>query len=388
MFATHSKYLLARFLIFLLLGLVTTGAFAWERGLNAGSWTKGAALNVFVDPIPADAPAGTSEAVDEAMKEWNDAQAPFGGLKLVRAGATKDNADIHISWDKNTAGGATNQKDATDKNNNGFTKETVRMTVGYGLGTNSRGLTRVLKHEFGHTEGLGHSAKSDLMKEDAYTSNPGKPPTVADINSVAGFTPPTADDMAGKKTLWGTKEKLSISEVPSTVIFDGTNYIYDYSLHVLNLTGLADPVTEFTIDMLPGIGLSDFSVTGIPTGWHFVFFDGTVEAGGFFDDNELPSPSLLSFLADIDSFGIFPGKTADFQLTSSFGPGTTRAFTNSPNFDSDEFVKQAPARIPEPNTLLLLIIGALGMLAPRSFAMVASPNNWVATVTTGSSREQ
>ncbi len=77
---------------------------AWERGLNAGSWTKGATLKVFVDDIPGDAPAGTSEAIDEAIKEWNDAQATFGGLVLMRTGATKANANIHISWKNDPAG--------------------------------------------------------------------------------------------------------------------------------------------------------------------------------------------------------------------------------------------------------------------------------------------
>jgi hypothetical protein len=344
--------------------LSTTNAHAWDRGLNAGSWTKGATLMVFVDSIPGDAPEGTDAAIDEAIKEWNVAQADFGGLKLVRTDATKDNADIHISWNKNARGSQTNKKDDFDKKNNGFAKETVRMEMSLDS-VNARGVTRDLKHEFGHAEGLAHSAKSALMKEDAYSSTPRKGPSIADLNRANPFIEPTDDDKAGKKSLWGTKEKLSRSENPSTVTFDGTKFIYDYSIHALDLPGLIDPVTELSINMLPGIGLDDFSITGIPTGWHFFFYDGTIEAGGRSDDNELSSPSLLSFLADSSSFGIFPGNTADFQLTSLFGPGTTRAFTNSPNYDSDEFVKLAPSRVPEPSIIFLMLAGSIGLIGRR-----------------------
>jgi hypothetical protein len=333
--------------ISLSLGLLPTPALAWERGLNAGSWSKGATLKVFVDDIPANAPPETSDAVNEAIKEWNDAQASFGGLVLMRDGATKSNADIHISWKNDPAGGSTFPKDGTDKMNNGFTKETVRMEISFG-GLNSRGVTRVLKHEFGHAEGLGHSAKSKLMRENAYSKTDGAP-TIPDVNDAGPFIAPTDDDKAGKKSLWGTKEKLSISEDDSFVSFNGTSFIYDYNLHALYIPGLVnpDPVTEFTINMLPGIEESDYMVTSIPTGWRSSFFNGNVQprvTGLFSNDKDSPSPSLLSFLADSPSLGIYPGQTFNFQISSPFGPGTTRAFTNSPNFDSDEFTKMAPLK--------------------------------------------
>ena len=353
-----------------LVALTATWAAAWERGNHAGDWTKGATIKVFVDPIPVEAPAGTAAAVADAIKEWNDAQAVFGGLTLMTEGADKTNSEIHIRWGSRlSVFGATFPTKGADA---GFTKTTVKVTVEVDKGLDARGITRILKHELGHAEGLGHSAKSDLMKADAYSSNPGKAPSVADLNNAGAFTLPTDDDKAGKKALWGTVDKRSKSEDPGSVMFNGSNWLYDYRIHALNLPGLIDPVTEFTIDMLPGVGLSDFAITAIPTGWHSAFFDGNVDPSSTeFNDEEAPSPSLLSFLADVPSFGIQPGQTLDFQITSPFGPADTRAFTNSPNFDSDEFLKQAPARVPEPSTLLLLVIGTLGLVGYVRFFRVS-----------------
>lgn len=339
-------------LLFCTIGLAPA-AQAWERGLNAGSWSKGATLNVFIDPLPGDSPKGSDAAVDEAIKEWNDAQAPFGGLKLVR-GATKANADIHVSWSKKPEGSVTYKKDGTDKLNNGFGKETVRMEISYD-GLNSRGVTRDLKHEFGHAEGLGHSAKSDLMRENAYSKTK-KGPTTDDLNSNAPFTEPTDDDKAGKKALWGTKEKLSRSTAGSQALFDGTKWTYQYQLQALNQAGLSDPITEFTVSLPYGVSQSDFTVTGSPSGWAYRFYDGTTEVENErYEDGEAPSPSLLSFYAISTASGLTPGSSANFELASLYGPGTSRAFTNSPNYDSDEFSVRVP--VPEPDTYALLGLG-------------------------------
>lgn len=351
-----------------LAGFTASQAFAWTKWDDADKWwTKGGTLNVYVEDPPAGAPAGTSAAVDEAIKEWNDAQAPFGGLKLVRQDTSSDDkkkeakktADIHISWTGATDS-ETNKKDAVDKTSNGFTKETVR--VGIKTTGNSNAITRRLKHEIGHAEGLDHDARSALMRENAYSkTNAG--PTLADLNSADPFISPTDDDKAGKKSMWGTTKKLSESEDASGAVFNGTNWVYDYNVHALDLPGLTDPVTEFSIQLLSGIGLGDFSVTGIPTGWHSAFFDGNIVPGGeFSDDGADPSPSVLSFLADLPSFGIQPGQTFNFELASPFAPGNTRAFTNSPSFDSDEFIIQAPSRAPEPSTLALLASALAGLV--------------------------
>ncbi len=324
---------------------------AWERGNHAGDWTKGGALKVAVDTPPGNAAqqAAFLEAVAEAMAEWNDAQKPFGGLKLELS--TAANPDVRISWkDKADEWGATSPG-----------KGPVRVTVESDDGINSRGVARILKHELGHVEGLGHSAASALMKEDAYSSTPGKAPSAADLNSAAAFINPTADDLAGKKALWGTAEKLSKSAASSTPSFDGVGWTYRYKLQAL--AGFTDPVTEFTIDLPNGVEFGDLTGYFEPTGWNHQFYSGLADdVGRVLDRDEAPSPSLLSFFASSPSFGLLPGQIGDFGFSSLLSPTETRAFTNSPSYDSDEFFRlAAPGRVPEPSTLAIAVSGLLGL---------------------------
>jgi hypothetical protein len=141
-------------------------ASAWERGNHAGGWAKGAALKIAVDTPPGNAAeqAAFLDAVAEAMAEWNDAQAPFGGLELEIS--TDPKPDIHISW-KNNLGPYGSTKPG---------KNPVEVVIATGKGLDSRGITRVLKHELGHAEGLGHSAKSDLVKGDPTARCPASSP--------------------------------------------------------------------------------------------------------------------------------------------------------------------------------------------------------------------
>jgi len=318
---------------------------AWEKGNHAGDWQKGQTINISVDTPPGDAAqqAAYWEAVYEAIAEWNDAQAPFGGLKLQvitattaatisgKAAAAPPRKDVHISWH------------ADDDN---FTEPggpPVEVHVGTN-GMNSRGITRVLKHELGHVEGLGHSAASALMKADAYSSNPGHGPTNADLNSTAPFTSPTDDDKAGKKALFGTVAKTAAAQATSTVAATGGSFTYTYTLKALVGADYTQPIVTFALDLPAGVTPESFAVK-LPAGWAWSYWSGVVAPDGRFDDHERPAPALLSFQAVGKEFGLQPGEVASFQLTSAQAPQPARGFASSAGFDSDELTLQAPGGV-------------------------------------------
>ena len=337
--------------------LLAGPAGAWERGNHAGDWVKGGKVTIAVDKPPGDAAqqAAYLAALDEAMAEWNTAQKTFGGLTLELTVAA--NPDVTISWkDKAAEWGAV-----------AAGKGPVKVTIESDDGINARGVTRILKHELGHVEGLGHSAASALMRADAYSSTPGQVPSAADLNAAAAFTDPTADDLAGKKAMWGTVEKLSKSEAISTATPAGGGWFYQFHLFAQAGPGLADPVTQFMIDLAPGVTLANLAGIQQPNGWSHQFFSGVVSGGERpLDITEAPSPSLLSFFALSSSAGLLPGQQGEFSFSSAISPTQTRAFTNSPSFDSDEFVVASPMAVPELSTLALMAAGLAGLAALRA----------------------
>jgi hypothetical protein len=287
------------------------------------------------------------------------------GLTLVvnGPGVTAANADVSISWDKlaNVGGGVTNPG-----------KGPVSVVLPYDGGLTANGIQNLAMHEFGHAEGLGHSADSALMKANAFSSTK-KAPTVADINAAANLAP-TADDLAGKKNLWGTApakaaavEKLNIA-TPAGPMFN-----YDYEIGGQVGPGFSDPITEFAVDLpgslTPTAFASDFQNIVVPAGWTYTFYQGgpIAPSDGVVaeDDDEADSPSILSFDATSPSYGILPGDTSgDFTYSSLLAPTLTGSYTNDPDYDSTVFADTLVPSIavPEPTVMALAGIAGIALL--------------------------
>lgn len=331
------KDLLLTLLALLLLGFATSAA-AWTRGNHAGDWNPGQTLKVCVDVPPGDAAQQASfyEAVNEALDTWNQAQAEFGGLQLEYA--TED-CDVNVHWQANSPAWGSTAAGGPP----------VEVTIESNDGLNARGVTRVLIHEFGHVEGLGHSAASDLMKADAYTGNPGSAPTAEDLNSADPFTVPTADDKAGKRTMYGTTGKAAAGAANDQAMYDPAagGWRYDYSLAALSGPSYELPLTSLSLELGAGVGPADLQEMLLPPNWEMRFHDSPLSLAGdkFLDSDEARAPSVVEFYTPDESLGLAPGTETHFSFISPWPPVPGRAYSNSPLYDSDEFALRVPGPV-------------------------------------------
>jgi len=307
-------------------------ASAWERGNHAGNWKKGQTLRICVDKPPADAAHRQDFAgdLDDAMKEWNDAQKDLGGLKLTKA--DKEPCDVRIHWkDKHSSWGTTDPAGPP-----------VDVTVESDDGLDDVGLKRTLKHELGHVEGLGDSARSDVMD--------GSGEGAGSMNDPKKLKGPNDDDKAGKKAMYGTAEKKAKAGLEGKAIYNQQTLAWSYAYTVRGQVGpgLSEPVTEFTVTFASGVKDRDVTVVNLPPGWKSRFYPGHVRAASRglkpMDSVEAPAPPILSFTAMSPEVGVGPGKSLVFRVESWLPPAPRRAFTNSPHWDSDE----AQVPIPSP----------------------------------------
>jgi hypothetical protein len=318
-----------------------TGAHSWTRGNHAGRWSKGQTLKVCVDTPPGDAANQSKfqEAVSEAMAEWNEAQAEFGGLTLERA--TED-CNIRIHWEANRATWGSTAPGGPP----------VSVTIESNDGLNSRGVTRVLKHELGHAEGLGHSAASELMKADAYSSTPGVAPSAEDLNSPNPFTNPTADDKAGKRELYGTAEDLAKPKAESRTVQDQETgrWQYEYVLSSEKGEGLSSPVVSLAIELPDHVTDETWRTEKLPEGWTASCLSGRAQEGAGrkqLDSEEAQPPSLLWFSVEDPELGVYPGGTVTFHISSELAPARARGFASSVSHDTAEFELDVPSKTSE-----------------------------------------
>jgi hypothetical protein len=137
-----------------------------------------------------------------------------------------------------------------------------------------------------------------------------------------------------------------------TTLADGT---FQYSYEIENLVG-SDPVFDFGLFYFGSV--DDATVTD-PTGWLHVAPGYDPATGqGFIN---WYSPMLEDFSTPYD---LQAGATlGGFSFISAFGPGPIAFSINGNLVDLGETV--GPSPVPEPGTLLLLGIGATGLIARR-----------------------
>jgi len=220
----------------------------------------------------------------------------------------------------------------------------VNSTVGDGL--NDRGVQRVLMHELGHVKGLGHSALSDIMKWN-FRGQGGNSPTAADLNGADAFETPNADDIALNKLLHGIEPPKSIAEIIADVIQEAINlWRFLYILQGQIGPGLVDKITRFTVEVpSPVNGQTELQVVTLPPGWQAAYIPGEPAGapGTSLDEDEELQSAILTFWTDDPQFGVGPGESLPFEVLSPWGPVMRRAFTNSPNADTAEFLVPVPA---------------------------------------------
>ncbi len=307
---------------------------AWESWNPAARWARGQTLKVCVENPPGDAETQGEfwEAVYEAIAEWNTAQNDpnIQGLTLEAVPVNDEidindpnDCDIDITW----------HNDYEESCEGG--PPPVSIHIGY-AGLNSRGITRVLKHELGHAEGLDHSAASEIMAENAFSSTNGAP-SDPDLNSEDAFPVPNNDDKAGKKAMYGTAQRASQANGESDASRDDEENLwrYNYFLHALVVPEFWIPITEFTVSLSSNINLDDLTITQIPQGWEWALSKVGISGGRLGDDGGAPSPAYLRFWTSNTIFGVEPGQSVEFQISSTLPPRDVR-----------ELLRILPAMIP------------------------------------------
>lgn len=357
MFASRGIRLLS-FLMGILVAHAGT-AFAHARGNHAGDWSPGQEIRVCVCPPPGGADFSTE--IQAALDVWNNSKDYLAGVRgvrmtyhmsLVDCSSVPPTCDVTLDWSPGNAWGTT-----------GAGTNPIPVNVEPNDGLTGRGVQRVLMHELGHVKGLGHSGLSTIMKWN-YRGSGNNPPGVADLNSADAFETPNNDDKALNKELHGGLAATSGASLNGNTQDLGGQWGYQFQLVGLAGPGFVDPVTRFTVELPPQVnGLTDLNVVQMPPGWNSEFIPGeppSVE-GKKLDNEEKLQRSLLTFWTDAPASGIPPGGIGQFGFVSTWAPGEQRAYTNSPNADTDEFLVGAPADPPVTPTTTPWAMSLLGL---------------------------
>jgi hypothetical protein len=329
-----------------LLVLAPAAVDAHARGNHAGDWAAGQVINV----CPCgDSTAVFAGAITGAIDIWNASKDSLAGgvtmewyLSLVDCNNVPAECDVTV--DLKTLNPGTDPWGSAGAGTN-----PVEVVSDIGNGLNARGVQRILMHELGHVKGFGHSGLSDIMKWN-YRAEGNSGPSADDLNGADAFETPNDDDIALNKDLHGIAQPQAGADAQGQAVPQGKDlWRYDYFLEGLIGSGFVDPLTRFTLELPSDVTASDLDVVQLPLGWLAAFIEGepTAPSGRVLDVEEALQRALLTFWTDDPmAFGIYPGDVATFQVLSPRGPLNDRAFTNSLNFDTDEFELVVPGNAP------------------------------------------
>ena len=244
-----------------------------------------------IDPLPAGAPAGFTQAVEDAIAAW--AKTFPGGIKFVSS-ANCATADVRVSWAANQDDWGTTSPRAGGTGQKTVTLETKKAG---GAWLDAQQVENIARHEFGHVKGLRDNAKSGVMK-----------PEAAKAGLEGGDWPIGAVDMGANRSVYFdfydvVRPPINASVGVATPVANGYNYTYN--LH------LAASAT-FALNAFNVTSLSTMEVVSLPPGWNAHFLNASKGKGsGHF------APATMVCTA-AGGFELFPGQTANFTF---FSPG-------------------------------------------------------------------
>ncbi len=157
---------------------------------------------------------------------------------------------------------------------------------------------------------------------------------------------------------------------------DGVNY--DYTITLTDAVASTSNIGTFWFAWVPGKDLMvNKPISEInPQGW-----TPTITGGGAGDG------FAIQWVAGAANFAITPGNTLSFSFKSAETPAqlvgfsptaptlpedTATVYSGRPFSDAgDQFVVAAPAAVPEPSSLMLMLLASLGLIARKGIVRLA-----------------
>lgn len=301
-----------------------------------------------IDPLPAGAPAGLTQAVEDAIAAW--AKTFPGGIQFVSS-PNCATADVRVSWAQNQAEWGTTSPRAGGTGQRTVTLETRK---GDGNWLDPQQVENIARHEFGHVKGLRDNAKSGVMK-----------PEAAKAGLEGADWPVGALDMGANRSVYFdfydvVKPPINASVGIATPVANGYNYTY--SLHLA--ASATYPVSSFNIT-----SLSAMEVRSLAPGWNAHFLASSKGKG-----SEHFAPATMVCTA-AGGFELMPGQTANFMFFSQGVPQNGWVYAEDMGAELAELGNtpsmMTPGPTPGPAVSPPWLVAMVGMLLAAGAAVIA-----------------